>query len=76
LALQTARGAVLQAVASDQSLAVLRPRVTSERGTTASALEILDREGTQLSLSNAIGAAFVRAQEIATEWSGAPAGRV
>jgi pyrroline-5-carboxylate reductase len=71
LALQTARGAVLQALAGDESLSVLRQRVTSEKGTTVAALEVLDHEGTQRSLSNAIDAAFVRAQEIATEWSGA-----
>jgi pyrroline-5-carboxylate reductase len=70
LALQTARGAVLQALASDEAFSVLRKRVTSEKGTTAAALEVLDREGTQRSLSNAVDAAFVRAQEIATEWEG------
>jgi pyrroline-5-carboxylate reductase len=67
LALQTARGAVLQALAGDEAFSILRKRVTSEKGTTAAALEVLDREGTQQSLSNAVDAAFFRAQEIATE---------
>ncbi|MBV7427368.1 MULTISPECIES: pyrroline-5-carboxylate reductase [unclassified Acidovorax] len=68
LVLQTLQGAVSQALASDDEFSTLRKRVTSERGTTAAAIDVFDAKSSQATTSAAVHAAFHRAQEIAAEW--------
>jgi pyrroline-5-carboxylate reductase len=42
--------------------------VTSEKGTTAAAIAVLDVQGTQPALVDAVRAAYDRSAEIAAEW--------
>jgi pyrroline-5-carboxylate reductase len=68
LALQTAEGAVKQASSAGEAFGTLRHRVTSEKGTTAAALAVLDERMTQAALVDAVQAACDRSAEIADEW--------
>lgn len=54
-----------QALASTEPLSALRERVTSKGGTTAAALEVLDRHDTKASTVAAVRAAYARAGELA-----------
>lgn len=69
LALMVARGAVEQAISSNESLSTLREKVTSERGTTEAALSCLDAAHTQEALREAVLAAENRARELSLELS-------
>ena len=64
LTLQTAYGAARLAQASEESLAVLRERVTSPAGTTASALAVLENGKLRELFKAALCAALKRAQEL------------
>lgn len=66
LSLETAFGAAKLALESDVSAAVLRERVTSPGGTTAAALEVLNRDDVAATLVKAVKAAADRAKELAT----------
>ena len=68
LAIHTAQGALKQALSEREELTTLRHRVTSEKGTTAAALAVLDAQKTQGALAGAVRAAYERSAEIATEW--------
>jgi len=68
LALHTAQGALKQALSAGEELTTLRQRVTSEKGTTAAAIAVLDVQGTQAALVDAVRGAYDRSAEIATEW--------
>src|SRR5690554_3638270 len=69
LALATVDGANQLAGLSPEDLVTLRARVTSEGGTTAAALAVLDRDGFAASVRNAMSAAHSRAAELADEFS-------
>ncbi len=64
LALHTVRGAALLALASDEAPEELRRRVTSPGGTTAAAIEVLDRQDVKTSLGEAIRAAAARSRAL------------
>lgn len=64
LVLQTMSGAVRYAIESGQHLAQLRNGVTSPAGTTAAALNALERGGLRATLSEAIWAAYHRSVEL------------
>ena len=68
LALRVVEGALRQAQASDEPLSTLRERVTSKGGTTAAALEVLDRYGTRAAMVIAVQAAYARAGEISVHF--------
>lgn len=63
LALQTFLGASLLAKASELSPSTLRQQVTSAKGTTASALQVLEEGGLKKLMATAVVAAFERAKE-------------
>ena len=67
LAMRVVEGAVRQALGSSDALSTLRERVTSKGGTTAAALEVLDRRHTQGATMEALRAAYTRAGELAAE---------
>jgi pyrroline-5-carboxylate reductase len=67
LALLVVGGAVRQALATSEPLSVLKKRVTSKGGTTAAALEVLDRNDTQGTTVLAVQAAYARASQLALE---------
>lgn len=69
LALATVDGANQLASLSPEDLITLRARVTSEGGTTAAALAILERDGFAASVRNAMSAAHARAAELADDFS-------
>lgn len=69
LALATVDGATQLAGLSPEDLGTLRQRVTSEGGTTAAALAVLEHEGFAPTLQNAMQAAYSRAAELADEFS-------
>lgn len=69
LALRTVEGAVAQAHASGDSFGALRQRVTSDKGTTAAALTVLNERSVAQAYELAVQAAFQRAQEIGHEWA-------
>jgi pyrroline-5-carboxylate reductase len=69
LALLTAEGAVRQALQSDETLSVLRERVTSKGGTTAAALAVFEQHDLRNIISAGVHAAFQRAQELGGELS-------
>ncbi|MBS0343825.1 MAG: pyrroline-5-carboxylate reductase [Proteobacteria bacterium] len=71
LVLRTATGAVEQAKLGDP-FGTLRSRVTSKRGTTEAALNVLDATGTPQALRDAVRAAYERAGELSKELSGQP----
>ena len=68
LTLETAFGAAQMARQSQDTLAVLREQVTSKGGTTAAALEVLDRAGLRAIVAHAIAAADRRSAELAAEY--------
>jgi len=65
LTLQTALGAAKLAIASDESLAELRRRVTSPGGTTERAIQLLESAGAGDSIQQAVNAARLRSIELA-----------
>lgn len=69
LALATVDGATQLAGLSPEDLVTLRQRVTSEGGTTAAALAVLERDGFAASVHNAMAAAHARAAELADAFS-------
>lgn len=69
LALATVDGATQLAALSPEDLVTLRRRVTSEGGTTAAALAVLERDGFAAILQDAMQAAYTRAAELADEFS-------
>lgn len=71
LVLRTAAGAVEQARLGE-AFGMLRARVTSKRGTTETALAVLDERATPQALRDAVGAAYARAGELSRELSGQP----
>lgn len=73
LTLQTAYGAIQQIQDGDESAASLRTKVTSAKGTTAAALDILAARKTEAALIEAVRAAYTRASEIADEWDASTA---
>ena len=64
LVYQTMLGSVSYAMQSDQHLAQLRNSVTSPGGTTAAALNVLERNGLRSALSDAMWAAYHRSCEL------------
>ena len=64
LALQTVRGSAAYAQAMNEHVAVLRNQVTSPGGTTAEALQVLERAGLRAAISDAVEAAYRKAQEL------------
>jgi pyrroline-5-carboxylate reductase len=71
LTLETAFGAAQMARQSTESLAILREQVTSQGGTTAAALAVLDAAGLRAIVAHAVAAADRRSAELAQEF-GAP----
>ncbi len=65
--LQTALGAARMAIESDDEPVQLRARVTSEGGTTQSAINSFTKSGFQLQVLNALRAAHTRSLELAEE---------
>jgi pyrroline-5-carboxylate reductase len=70
LTLQTALGAAKMAIASDVDTAELRRRVTSPKGTTERAINILEDGGLRQLFADALDGARVRAEELAIELEG------
>ena len=68
LTLQTALGAAKMALESKEHPATLRKQVTSPGGTTEQALRVLRAGGFQELLTEAIKAAYKRADELARTW--------
>ncbi len=68
LTLETAFGAAQMARQSSESLASLRDQVTSQGGTTAAALEVLDAAGLRAIVAHAVAAADRRSAELAAEF--------
>lgn len=66
LSLHTFLGAAQYAQQSGESPALLRRRVTSPKGTTAAALEVLEKGGMNQLIVDAVKAAYQRAREIGT----------
>ena len=71
LTLETAFGAAQMARQSGESLALLREQVTSQGGTTAAALAVLNAAGLHAIVAHAVAAADRRSAELAAEF-GAP----
>jgi len=69
LTLATAFGAAEMARHSTDSLATLREQVTSQGGTTAAALAVLDAAGLRAIVAHAVAAADRRSAELAAEFS-------
>ncbi|HEY4082359.1 MAG TPA: pyrroline-5-carboxylate reductase [Burkholderiaceae bacterium] len=69
LAFATCRGAAVQGLASDESPALLRERVTSKGGTTHAAITSLERDDVAAAMRRAVVAAHQRAQELGDEFS-------
>lgn len=70
LTLATAYGAARMARESHEPLAVLREQVTSQGGTTAAALAVLDAAGLRATVAHAVAAADRRSAELAAEFGG------
>ncbi|HLZ98815.1 MAG TPA: pyrroline-5-carboxylate reductase [Steroidobacteraceae bacterium] len=68
LTLETAFGASQMARLSGESLCELRDQVTSQGGTTAAALEVLDAAGLRAIVAHAVAAADRRSAELAAEY--------
>jgi len=71
LTLETAFGAAQMARHSAETLATLRQQVTSQGGTTAAALEVLDAAGLRAIVAHALAAADRRSAELAAEFGAA-----
>jgi pyrroline-5-carboxylate reductase len=69
LTLETAFGAAQMARQSNESLAMLREQVTSQGGTTAAALAVLDGAGLRAIVAHAVAAADRRSAELAAEFA-------
>ena len=69
LAFATCRGAAVQGLASDESPALLRERVTSKGGTTYAAITSLEHDDVAAAMRRAVVAAHRRAQELGDEFS-------
>jgi pyrroline-5-carboxylate reductase len=69
LTLETAFGAAQMARQSNESLATLREQVTSQGGTTAAALAVLDAAGLRAIVAHAVAAADRRSAELAAEFA-------
>lgn len=72
LVIKTTAGAVKQASASDAEFSTLRQNVTSKRGTTEAALDVLERHETGKALKAAVRAAYERAGELSHELGASP----
>jgi pyrroline-5-carboxylate reductase len=70
LTLATAYGAARMARESHEPLAALREQVTSQGGTTAAALAVLDAAGLRATVAHAVAAADRRSAELAAEFGG------
>lgn len=70
LAVETLFGAARMAREGNEDPAVMRARVTSKGGTTAAALEVLERAGIRGTFVAAIHAATLRSRELARESGG------
>ncbi|MBW2941268.1 pyrroline-5-carboxylate reductase [Zhongshania aquimaris] len=70
LTLQTALGAAQMAVNSDVDAAELRRRVTSPKGTTERAINMLEEGGLRQLFAQALEGARIRAEELAIELEG------
>ncbi len=70
LAVETARGAGRMAAESGEAPAELRAQVTSEGGTTAAALEVLESAGVRAIFAEAVAAATRRSAELARQFGG------
>jgi pyrroline-5-carboxylate reductase len=68
LTLQTAKGAALMAIQSEEAPAQLRRNVTSPGGTTEAALNVFESDGLAATIRNALAAAARRSQELAVEF--------
>jgi pyrroline-5-carboxylate reductase len=68
LTLATAYGAARMARESHEPLALLREQVTSQGGTTAAALAVLDAAGLRATVAHAVAAADRRSAELAAEF--------
>ena len=68
LTLETAFGASQMARLSHESLSSLRDQVTSQGGTTAAALDVLDAAGLRAIVAHAVAAADRRSAELAAEF--------
>jgi pyrroline-5-carboxylate reductase len=66
LVLQTVKGSVDFALASDSHLAELRNQVTSPGGTTADALYFMEKGGLRTVMSKAVFAAFKKSRALST----------
>lgn len=66
-AIETAYGAITLARESNQDMAGLRRQVTSKKGTTEAAINVMDESGIPIILANAIKAAYQRAVELSEE---------
>jgi pyrroline-5-carboxylate reductase len=65
LAIETVHGAARMAREGDEPPEVLREQVTSPGGTTAAALEVLDRSGIRDTFTRAVHAATLRSRQLA-----------
>lgn len=70
LTLQTALGAAQMAITSDVDAAELRRRVTSPKGTTERAINMLEDGGLRQLFATALNGARIRAEELAIELEG------
>ena len=68
LTLQTARGAAVMAIQSDDAPAQLRRNVTSPGGTTEAALSVFESDDLAGTIHEALAAAARRSQELAAEY--------
>ena len=68
LTLQTARGAAVMAIESDDAPAQLRLNVTSPGGTTEAALGVFESGGLAATIHTALAAAARRSEELAVEY--------
>jgi pyrroline-5-carboxylate reductase len=68
LAVETALGAARMALECDDSIAVLRQRVTSPGGTTEAAVQVLESGGFKALVSEALARAQTRSRELATQF--------
>jgi pyrroline-5-carboxylate reductase len=72
LTLQTARGAAVMAIESDDAPAQLRLNVTSPGGTTEAALGVFESAGLAATIHSALAGAARRSQELAVEYGSSP----
>jgi len=67
LAMQTALGAAQMTIASDETPAELRRKVTSPNGTTQAAIESLQQDNFAQTIKTAMQACYARSEEISKE---------